>query len=187
MTQDWKEQLQKAVGQTRGESSQARPPGSHNIAGGTKPQFRADRREERRPPPRQSRLPQGYLQKGILDPANKQPWPEVICDWPRQIAKCLSEVDDRMTMAQIRKFHGEMLRIKQKLEATKDFETARSEIRSMCQFAHDSVKKRKAPSEFEEFIQKNVEEACKSPDHFLNGFVVHFQGVVAFFPQDRRK
>ena len=135
----------------------------------------------------QSRLPVGYMQKGILDPASGEPWPEVICDWPRDIAKCLSEGQNRMSMAQIRRFHGDVLRIKQKLEATKDFATAATEVRTLCQFANDAVKKRKAPREFEEFIRKNVDEACKSSQHFTRGFVVHLQGVVAYFPQDSRR
>jgi len=133
------------------------------------------RREQRAP-----LLPPNYLANGYFD-SDGNLLPEVILDWARAIAYGLYE--GRMMTAQLRRFFAEVRRIELMLRRGANFKRVQAEILKLPGYADDAVKKNKAPSLFQRFIEQNIKWAGYGEREFLVGFVNHFECVVAFFPK----
>lgn len=129
-----------------------------------------------------SGLPQGYLQGGYFD-AKGNLVDKFIIDWAKDIADRLYQ--GKMKTTQLRKFFGEARRLDTKLELADDFDSIKSEILKLSPYAHEAVKKQKAPPVFEEFMSKNIKVASQNKKNFTEGFLNHFECIIAYFPETR--
>ena len=132
-------------------------------------------RVDREPPG----LPRGYLQGGYFQPDGNIR-PEVIVDWAEEVARVLGDARPEMTYTQLRRFYNKMLSIKQKLDAGSHFPKLVGELLTLKRDAADSVGKENAPQLFKEFIDRNVNLAIEKESNFKEGFLQHFQSVVAY-------
>ena len=137
------------------------------------------RREQRdRYPPRTERrqpsLPPGYLQGGYFDKEGNV-LPEVIQEWPEQLARTL--LREGLKSTQLRRFFNRARAIEQQ---NLPFERLREEIISLKPIAAASVGRKTAPDVFKVFIDRNVDLAINSLESFSRGFLTHFQSVVAY-------
>lgn len=128
-------------------------------------------------------LPSGYLAKGYFDEKGNC-WPQVIQDWPRQISHSLDQSRPQMKTAQLRgRFFTEVRRLETKLKAGRNFDAIRPELLKIGAFAEQAVNKKKVPLLFKQFIDANLRLATKGEKEFTDGFVNHFECVVAYFPE----
>ena len=135
--------------------------------------------------PQQDELPVGYLQRGYFDEKGNL-LPQVLEDWPQEIAQNLFHANPKMTTSQLRgAFFNEVRRIENKLDATHDFDAIKPELLKLKAYAEDRKKKNKVPQLFEKFIEANLRWATRSEKDFRQGFVNHFECVVAYYPEVR--
>jgi len=138
------------------------------------------RNPQRNVRPVSSEWPAGYLKNGYFDDKGNL-LPAVVIDWPQQIAKMFDK--DGLQTAQLRKFFAEVRLIEGQLMAGKDFNNLKPRILKLSAYAFDSNKKGKAPDVFKEFFERNIKWASANSKGFLEGFVHHFECVVAYFPK----
>lgn len=132
------------------------------------------------PPHGDQGLPPNYLKTGYFDEKGNV-LPAVIIDWPREIA---SQLDKQgMTSAQLRNFFSEVRRIDKQLEAGTAFSSLKPRILKLDSYAEYSFNKKNCPKLFRQFIEANLKWAVKDRKHFSEGFVNHFESVVAYFPK----
>jgi CRISPR/Cas system CSM-associated protein Csm2 small subunit len=125
-------------------------------------------------------FPADYLKNGYFDEKGKL-LEAVVVVWPRQIATMFDA--GGLQMAQLRKFFAEVRLIEGQLLAGLDFNDLEFRILKLDAYAFDSCKKGKAPQVFKEFFEKNIKWASANKKGFLDGFVHHFECVVAYFPK----
>jgi CRISPR/Cas system CSM-associated protein Csm2 small subunit len=124
--------------------------------------------------------PPDYLKSGYFDEKGNL-LSAVVVEWPRQIATMFDA--GYLQMAQLRKFFAEVRLIEGQLISGMDFGALKPRILKLESYAFDSVKKGKAPQVFKEFFEKNIKWASANKKGFLEGFVHHFECVVAYFPK----
>lgn len=134
----------------------------------------------RGPPPARDRLPEGYLANGYFD-GKGNILPQVVVDWPRAIASRLADAGLQTT--QLRKFFSEARLIEGQLCAGADFAALQGRILKLDAYAEDALKKRNVPPLFKQFIQQNLRWASRDAKSFLEGFIDHFESIVAYFPK----
>ncbi|PYP86157.1 MAG: hypothetical protein DMG65_19220 [Candidatus Angelobacter sp. Gp1-AA117] len=124
----------------------------------------------------QSGFEQGYPdyfdQDGLLKP-------EFVTSKAEDIAIRLGNERPKMTMHQLRAFYGHVKLQEGALERGRPFKEVLLEIKKLQAFASERASKDKVPRYFEEFIVRNVDKV-KDEQSFLQGFVEHFQAVVAY-------
>jgi len=125
-------------------------------------------------------LPADYLKNGYFD-SNGNIFSEVIVEWPRDIAKKLDTAG--MGSAQIRNFFNEARRIEGQLVAGQDFDALRGHILQLDAYAASAQTRGNAPPLFKQFVEQNLKWATKDRKSFANGFIPHFECVVAYFPK----
>ena len=125
-------------------------------------------------------LPADYLKSGYFD-SKGNIFPEVIIEWPRDIAKKLDIAG--IGSAQIRNFFGEARRIEGQLSSGQDFDALRGRILQLNAYAASAQTRGNAPLLFKQFIELNLKWAAKDRKSFLDGFLPHFECVVAYFPK----
>lgn len=125
---------------------------------------------------RQPLLPRGYLEKGYFDKEGNV-LPEVIQQWPQQVAQTFLRANPKLASTQLRRFFNRARAIEQQ---NLPFERLREEIISLKPIAAASVGRKTAPDIFKVFIDRNVDLAVNSLDSFSRGFLTHFQSVVAY-------
>jgi hypothetical protein len=125
-------------------------------------------------------LPPDYLKNGYFD-SNGNVFPEVIIEWPRDIAAKLDRAG--MGSAQIRNFFGEARRIEGQLSSGQDFGALRGRILQLDAYAKSAQTRGNAPPLFKQFIEQNLKWAARDRKSFVNGFIPHFECVVAYFPK----
>jgi len=103
--------------------------------------------------------------------------PEFVTSLAEEIAGTLGS--HRMTMHQLRAFYSHVKLQEGALKANRPFKAVSVEIAKLKPFASERASKGKVPPYFEAFIVRNVDKV-KDKDTFLNGFVEHFQAVVAY-------
>lgn len=130
-------------------------------------------REARQPP----QLPRGYLQNGYFD-SNGNLWPEVIVQWPDEIARTFRDTRE-FTATQLRRFFAQARAVERTL-GSKPFDRLKEDILGLKVFAAASVGRKSAPEIFKAFMDKNVDLAVRSPEDFKRGFLTHFQSVIAY-------
>lgn len=143
------------------------------------------------PPSVVSQLPEGYLAKGYLDNGNIMA--ELVTTIPEEIAKAFGV--GGVTSTQLRRFFNKAKLVEQRLETEtkrgvgveEAFNSVIAEILELKQHAANSAgkaqneKEKKGLELLKQFIDLSVDEAVKSEAAFRKGFLLHFQGVVAYF------
>lgn len=132
------------------------------------------------PPQQLPALPSGYLAKGYFDEKGNI-LTEVVIEWASAIAKQLDSAGLQPT--QLRKFFTEARLIQGQFEAGKSFDSLRGRILKLDAYAADAIKKGNAPQLFKQFIEYNLKWAAKDKKSFLEGFLPHFENIVAYFPR----
>ncbi len=152
--------------------------------GGGAPPQSAPRQEFRRDAPAGNapRLPANYLKDGYFDGENLRE--ELINVQPLQIAEAFAAM--RLTTGQLRRFYAHARFASQQLEGGADFAAVRPAILEMVAHAAGTVGRANGNGNlnyelFLDFIKANVEWAAKDRKSFMEGFVPHFQCIVAYF------
>jgi CRISPR type III-A-associated protein Csm2 len=142
----------------------------------------------RNPPPSSRRqpssggLPSGYLVQGYFDEKGNI-LPQVVKDWAYEIALRLDQEPPGMNASQLRKFFNEARHIQGQMQAGKSFDSLRGRVLKLDAYAADALKKGNVPQLFKRFIEENLKWAVKDRKNYLEGFVPHFESVVAYFPR----
>lgn len=131
-----------------------------------------------RPPSQQSGLPAGYLQNGYFDQEGNIN-PDLITTIAEQVARVLLE-KGAMSSTQLRRFYNKARSIKDRLDTGASFPQVVSKIRELERDAVYSVGREVAPEVFRQFMERNVRLAEKGQKEFEEGFLQHFQSVVAY-------
>jgi CRISPR type III-A-associated protein Csm2 len=84
-----------------------------------------------------------------------------------------------MTMHQLRAFYSHVKRQENALKNKRPFNEVLVEICKLKPIAGERASKGKIAPYFREFIDRNVDKS-KDESAFVNGFVEHFQAVVAY-------
>lgn len=105
--------------------------------------------------------------------------PEFVTTQAEEIAANLGSARPRMGMHQLRAFYGHVKLQQGALERGRPFTEVLLQIKKMKAFASERASKEKVPRYFEEFINRNVDKVTTEKD-FLQGFIEHFQAVVAY-------
>lgn len=134
------------------------------------------------PPHSEQGLPPDYLKTGYFDEKGNV-LPAVVIDWPRKLAQQLDE--QRMAVAQLRNFFAEVRRIEKQLEAGASFPALKARILKLDPYAEYAVNKNTAPRLFKLFIEANLKWAVRDRKSFSEGFVNHFESLVAYFPKTK--
>ena len=164
----------------------------------------APRNDDRRDPPRQGGgnwqgggggdrgrptggpsggLPEGYLRNGYFDETGNLR-PELITDHARLVAQALANAKPEMSATALKRFFGKVRRAENFLATGTLYPAVRVDILELEPLAAQSVNRRIVPQLFEQFIRRNL--ALVTDDRsFRQGFVRHFQYVVAYFPRTR--
>ncbi len=124
-------------------------------------------------------LPQGYIDKlneGYFDSGGHL-WEEFITTLASQIAKSFGT---KLKTHQLRRFYGHAKAAENRLQMTGDWEAVNVEIKKLSPFVSEAKGKDKIPQSFYDFIDKNI-KAIKVRKDFEEGFMEHFQAVVAYF------
>lgn len=129
-----------------------------------------------------SGLPPNYLKNGYFDEKGNI-LPEVIIEWPKDIATKLVNASPEMKSAQLRNFFGEARHIESQLSAGQTFAALQGRILQLNSYAASAQTRGNAPPLFKQFIEHNVRWAAQDKKSFLKGFIPHFECVVAYFPK----
>jgi len=131
-------------------------------------------------PPIVAKLRDGYLDGGYFYTKNDKNYirEDVFIKWAQDISYDLKQ--QGLTSAAIRRFFSKLRAVEHKYKMTRDFELAREGIYAFVRDVTYTENRGVTPSLFSKFIEKNISEAKKSPDHF-RAFIEHFQSVVAYF------
>ncbi len=176
MTNDWKEQMQKAAGQLGIPSAniqQARQqnPGPGGGGGGGGPSSRGPQS-----PRLEEGLPGNYLSNGYFD-AQGNIWPSLIVE--DAIARA-RDLGSTIKSTQLRRFFGRARYIEQKLNGT-SFPVVIPELYQFEPMVAYAVGRGVAPPIFKAIIERNIQWAVTGEAAFRKGFLVHFESIVAYF------
>jgi|GEM_PF-1057126 len=131
------------------------------------------------PPPS---LPDGYLRQGYFTDAGHLR-DELVTTQPMAIARAFTAA--QVTTGQIRRFYGHLRGATRSLETGADFAAVRPRVLEMLPLVADAAGRAKSEGKdyeiLKQFIDKNVDEAAKGLKELTEGFVPHFQYVVAYF------
>lgn len=123
-------------------------------------------------------LPPEYiskLEKGYFD-ANGYLWEDFITTMASKIAKSFNGLKNH----QLRRFYGHAKAAENRLRMTGDWDAVNVDIKKLSSFASEAKGKIKIPQSFYDFIDKNIKSISSKKD-FEQGFMEHFQAVVAYF------
>lgn len=104
---------------------------------------------------------------------------EYLTDRAEKIAQAFGRAKPKLTPHQLRAFYQHVKRQQGALRNGRPFREVRVEICKLKPFATERAEKDKIPAEFKEFICRNVDQV-KDEKTFVDGFVEHFQAVVAY-------
>lgn len=127
-------------------------------------------------------LPPDYLKYGYFDEHGNL-YPELIVKHAREIALALDRA--KMKTAALRKFFAKVKASQRKLEIRKNFHAIVPEILELVPYVNNAVTRKVVPPIFRKFIESNVELAKQDRKAFCEGFVKHFEYIVAFFPREK--
>ncbi|MFZ4437619.1 MAG: type III-A CRISPR-associated protein Csm2 [Syntrophales bacterium] len=131
--------------------------------------------------PVESTLPQDYLSKGYFDDKGNLFERYVVGKGDADlIAKQLGLDRPAMTNHQLRRFYRHVRAAENRLKMTDNFPAVYIDLKRLEPFVAEAKGKSKIPELFYIFMTKNL-SAVKTEKDFLNGFLEHFQAVVAFF------
>ena len=138
-----------------------------------------------KPPDKPRRLPEGYLTNGYFSEGTIL-YDRLIAKDPREIVWNLT--DNRlsgkpMEHSQFRKFFGYARRLEYRLRGGEKWDSVRQDLLRLEAFAEDSINRQKAPFIFRKLVTDNLKYAAESPDAFIRGFIIHWEGIAAFWPR----
>jgi len=119
-----------------------------------------------------------YFQSGYFDEKGNVR-PEVLDTTAMEVAKRLGNAG--MKSAQMRRFFNKARGIEARLGRDKDFDAIRADILSFKSDVVYQVGRKVVPEEFKQFIDRNIELAVADEKSFKEGFLRHFQSVLAYF------
>jgi len=122
------------------------------------------------------RFPEGYPDYFDSDGILRS---EFVTSLAESIAGELGRVRPKMTMNQLRAFYHHAKLQEGAIERGRPFREVWVEISKLKAFARERASKEKIPRFFEQFISRNVDRA-KDDKTFSEGFMEHFQAVVAY-------
>jgi hypothetical protein len=105
----------------------------------------------------------------------------IVTEKAQEVVEVLGYGQPKMTNHQLRRFFLHARRLEQRLRYGATFDCIKSEIERLITYAVDARAKQKVPKDFETFIRTNVGFALQGEQHFTQGFIPHFEAVVAFF------
>jgi len=129
-------------------------------------------------------LPNEYLGKGYFDERGNV-FQELVTTAAEEVAKKLGT--EGVTSTQLRRFYTKAKAVEQRMSAGENFESLIAGILELKQHAANAVGRAQGRDAeqglkiLKSFIDRNVELAVKGRDAFRKGFLLHFQGVVAYF------
>lgn len=124
----------------------------------------------------------GYLDGGYFDEQGNLKVEYVSRDRVEPLARNMAEASPKLTTHQVRRFFSHARRIERQLRLDPDvWPRLLSDVKFLDEAAADASgkKEKKIPDLFHDFIKRNV-AAIKTPQDFLNGFLRHFEALVAF-------
>jgi len=129
----------------------------------------------------ESVITEGYLKDGYFDETGNL-FEEYIKKGgiADLIAEVLGKEKPEMKNHQLRRFYGHVRAAENRLRMTNDFNAVYRDIKKLEPFVAEAKGKNKIPKTFYDFIMRNT-NAVKNKKDFLEGFLEHFQAVVAFF------
>ena len=133
-------------------------------------------------PSHASKLRDDYLEGGYFDEKNGKNYikENVFIKWAQEVSSDLKLQSPPMTSAAIRRYFSKLRAIEYKYKMNHDFDLAREGIYAFARDVSYTENRNVTPVLFSRFIEKNIAESKKSPEHF-RAFVEHFQSVVAYF------
>ncbi|VUZ84399.1 hypothetical protein MELA_00770, partial [Candidatus Methylomirabilis lanthanidiphila] len=135
-------------------------------------------------PPRPPGLPDGYLNRGYFDEKGNI-FHDLVTTKPEEIAKGLGA--GGVTSTQLRRFYTKAKAVEQRVDSGESFDSVVGRILELKQHAANAVGRAQGRDEqaglelLKKFIDRNVDLAVKGKEAFRKGFLLHFQGVVAYF------
>ena len=127
----------------------------------------------------------GYLNGGYFDTDGNLKHEYVSRAKVEPLVKAMSRAEPKLTMHQVRRFFQHCRAIEARLKAkTTTWGAEKAIFYKLDSAAADAFGKssRKIPKLFHDFIQKNV-AIVDTEEHFLKGFMLHFEALVGFGSQ----
>jgi CRISPR type III-A-associated protein Csm2 len=112
--------------------------------------------------------------------------PEYLTELAEKIAASFGNTWPELTRNQLRAFYSHAKRREASARNGRPWAEVYPELVKMVPIAAERTAKGIIPREFEEFVRRNVEKS-RDPTAFLEGFVEHFQAVVAYCAGTLRK
>jgi CRISPR-associated protein Csm2 len=123
------------------------------------------------PPEYLTTLPQGYFD------ADGHLWEGFITKLASDVAKSFGT---RLKNHQLRRFYGHAKAAENRLKMTNDWEAVNVDVKRLEPYVSEAKGKDKIPQSFYDFMEKNI-KAIKNQKDFEDGFIKHFEAVVAYF------
>jgi CRISPR type III-A-associated protein Csm2 len=123
-------------------------------------------------------LPVGYtalLEKGYFNPDGRL-WEEFLTTMASEVARAFRGLKNH----QLRRFYGHAKAAENRLNMTRDWHAVNLDVKKLSPFVSEAKGKDKIPPSFYDFIEKNI-RLVKTEKDFKEGFMEHFQAVVAYF------
>lgn len=122
------------------------------------------------------------LDKGYFN--NNQLKKEFIIDYPQELVKIFQSDQTKNKPTQIRRFYDQCkTKIEGRYRLTGDFEWVKKELLLIIPIASAAKNKGHVTNEFFGYMEKNINEAVKSPVNFIDGFIPHFQSIIGYYNQ----
>lgn len=124
-----------------------------------------------------------YLRLGYFDEKGNVR-PEIITTEAEKVALDLiarTRSGQQLSYGQLRKFYSKAKFIELQLDSGQDFESVKHKIAALERDAADAEGRGVAPPALKVFIEKNARLARQSRRSFQEGFLQHFEGVMAYF------
>ncbi len=127
-------------------------------------------------------LPQSYLDNGYFNDLGYLR-DELIVDQATQVASAFT--DHQVTTGQIRRFYAHLRQAVRRLDTGESFEAVKPAVLEMKPLAADACGRAKNEGKdfgvLLTFIEANVSQAARAQKNLQQGFLPHFQYVVAYF------
>ena len=107
--------------------------------------------------------------------------PEVLDEIAIDVAKVLGNADPAMPLSQLHRFLDKARSIEKKLDRGTDFSDVRGDVAALRGDAAYQAEQDLVPDPFRAFIERNAALAAEDERSFRDGFVPHFESVVAYF------
>ena len=118
------------------------------------------------------------LSNGYFD-SNGCLWEDFLTSSASDIAKSFGTGRVKLKNHQLRRFYGHAKAAENRLLMTGDWNCVNLDVKKLSSFASEAKGKDKVPDSFYEFIEQNVKQIKSQKD--FQGFMEHFQAVVAYF------